>query len=77
MRLVVEKDCKDADEFLDQLAHRGPIFGGTEAVGSHLELGDAWIFRGHSDDDYTLRPSGMRREDSFSKFEGRLCTDND
>jgi hypothetical protein len=77
MKHVVNKDCQDADEFLDQLSPRGPIFGGTESGGSKPDLGDAWIFRGHADDDYVLTPSGMRRKESFSKLGERLCRDND
>lgn len=38
---VVVKECEDADEFLEQLSSRGPIFGGTEASGSRPDLGDS------------------------------------
>jgi hypothetical protein len=34
MDTVLVQDCAGADEFLNQLSPRGPLFGGTEAVGS-------------------------------------------
>ncbi len=77
MPLVSVRDCEDADDFLNQLSPRGHIFGGTESGGSRPDLGDAWIFRGHSDDDYRLVPTALRHEESFLKFGGRRCTDNE
>jgi hypothetical protein len=77
MGIIVVKECQEADEFLEQLSTRGPIFGGTEASGSRPDLGDAWIFRGHDDDDYVLLPSEMRHEHSFAKFGERQCVDNE
>jgi hypothetical protein len=77
MSIVVVHDCEGADEFLDLLSPRGRLFGGTEAVGSHTHLGDAWVFRGHADDDYQLVPSAFRGIDAFAKFDGRECTDNE
>ncbi|MBZ5655833.1 MAG: FRG domain-containing protein [Acidobacteriia bacterium] len=77
MAVVVVRDCEGADDFLDQLSPRGEIFGGTESGGSRPDLGDAWIFRGVSDDSYLLIPSALRNENSFLKFGGQRCTDND
>lgn len=77
MAVVVVRDCEDADDFLNYLSPRGEIFGGTESGGSRPDLGDAWIFRGLSDDRYALIPSGLRNEESFVKFSRRRCTDND
>jgi hypothetical protein len=77
MGVVVTRDYKSADRFLDQLAPRGPLFGGTEAVGSKANRGDAWVFRGHSDDRYFLIPSAFRGEKAFSKFDSRLCDSNE
>jgi hypothetical protein len=76
-RMVVVFDCDDADQFLDRLSPRGPFFGSTEAGGSQPDLGDAWIFRGHSDDHYVLSPSALRKENSFAEFGGWKCIDND
>ena len=77
MDTVLVQDCAGADEFLNQLSPRGPLFGGTEAVGSHTHLGDAWVFRGHADDDYQLTPSAFRGIDAFSRFDNRQCIDNE
>ncbi len=77
MSIVVVHDCEGADEFLDLLSPRGLLFGGTEAVGSHAHLGDAWVFRGHADDDYQLTPSAFRGVDAFARFDRRECVDNE
>ncbi len=68
MALIEVRDCKNADEFLDLLSPRGELFGGSEAVGSNLGKPDAWIYRGHSDDEtYELIPSAFR-PNAFSSF---------
>jgi hypothetical protein len=76
MDIVETVDCANADEFLVQLSPRGPLFGGTEAFGSNIHLGDAWVFRGHSDDEYHLVPSAFRNVDAFAKFSTHRCEDN-
>jgi hypothetical protein len=77
MGIVKVVDCDSADEFLDKLSPRGPLFGGTEAVGSHIHLGDAWVFRGHSDDEYRLTPAAFRGIEAFAKFSTQRCENNE
>lgn len=76
MDMVEIVDCQEADEFLDRLSPRGPLFGGTEAAGSYIHLSDAWVFRGHSDDEYQLMPSALRNVAAFAKFGTDRCGDN-
>jgi FRG domain len=76
MNIVEIVDCTGANEFLDQLSPRGPRFVGTEAVGSYIHLSDAWVFRGHSEDEYQLTPSALRNTDAFAKFGTDRCDDN-
>ena len=76
MEIVEIVDCAGADELLAQLSAHGRLFGGTEAVGSNIHLGDSWVFRGLSDDEYQLVPSALRSVSSFAKFSTHRCEDN-
>src|SRR5262249_37557502 len=66
MPLVEVVDCEEADEFLDCLAPRGRLFRGQESVGSMRYGVDAWMYRGHPDDEYMLIPSALRGPSSFA-----------
>jgi hypothetical protein len=77
MQIVLQQDCAEADEFLEILSPTGNIFGGAEAIGSQEHLGDAGVFRGHSDDGFSLVPTATRAGDAFARFSRIRCDDND
>jgi hypothetical protein len=78
MTIIAERDCKNADEFLDLLSPRGDLFGSQEAIRSNPEQRDAWYYRGHSDDaQYKLVPTALRNEPNFEMLAEGSSTKNE
>jgi hypothetical protein len=75
MPVVSNKDCQEADEFLELLSTRGELFGSSESV-LYSAKSDAWLFRGHADDEFVLKPSALRPA-AFSKLGIESCPNNE
>ena len=52
-RLVEHVHCESADQFIDAISPLGEHFRRFSTV-------ESWVFRGHADDAYRLRPSAFR-----------------
>jgi hypothetical protein len=67
-QFVQKIDCDNADEFLDMLSLRGPLFREMETGGGSKRDQQVIVFRGHSDTKYKLIPSALRTDGRMLQF---------
>ncbi len=66
--LVRRIHCKEADEFLNMISPRGPLFRSKESAGSTRDQVDIVVFRGHADTRFRLIPSALRQSGPLQRF---------